>query len=76
MITIFGLDENVAESMTEVFGERIFNHKVSNSEGECTATLHDYAEIKFYNFDQSITVQLGSKKYIIESENYWRMELE
>lgn len=78
MITIIRLDEDVAQTMIKVYGERIFKTKEydgPDGKEESTVTLNENAELKYYNFDKSITIQLGSKKFLIDYEYYWRVEL-
>lgn len=80
MIEITGLAEHVYVSMISVFGEKIFEavFQDCNNEGkerEFNVLLNRNAAIKFYAFDSSICIDLGAKKYIIEKNDFYKVEL-
>ena len=75
MITIHQLSRKKAEEMKEELGNHIFKNISPYKDGDVIVSLCDYAEIKFYNFDNSVTIQLGAKKCLLENEDYWRIEL-
>ena len=72
MIEIFGLDEEVAEAMISVFGNRIFKFRDDTD----VVRLNDNVILKFHNFDSSVRVELGAKMFILEKDNYWRITIE
>lgn len=79
MIEIIGLSNVAYESMLTVFGERIFEGKWSeydDKERTFLVRLNKNAQIKFYGFESSICIDLGAKKYIIEKNDYYKVELE
>lgn len=82
MIEIIGLSEHVYVSMMSVFGDRIFegawpeHDSKEDEEKTFLVRLNKSAIIKFYGFDSSISVDLGAKKYIIEKNDYYKVELE
>lgn len=72
MIEIFELDEEVAEAMISVFGNRIFKFRDDTD----VVRLNDNVILKFHNFDSSVRVELGAKMFILEKDNYWRITIE
>lgn len=72
MIEIFGLDEEVAEAMISVFGNRIFKFRDDTD----VVRLNDNVILKCHNFDSSVRVELGAKMFILEKDNYWRIVVE
>ena len=82
MIEIIGLAEHDYESMKSDFGERIFEAQWAapynielDKEREHHVILNKNAQIKFFGFDSSICIDLGAKKYIIENNDYYKVEL-
>lgn len=74
---IIGLAEHIYLSMISVFGERIFEGAWPENESKTfLVRLNKNAQIKFYGFDSSICIDLGAKKYIIEKNDYYKVELE
>lgn len=73
---ILGLDVKVAEAMLSVFGEKIFKYRHNDIKDETTVTLNDNAILKCHAFDSSVRVELGAKMFILEKNDYWRIEIE
>lgn len=73
---IYGLDNDVAEAILNVFGNNIFKYRNSDVENTISAILNDNVILKHYGFDGSVKVELGAKMFILERDNYWRIVIE
>ena len=73
---IIDLDNEVAEAMVNVFGDNIFIYRVSTSDKTVLVLLNDNVILKCYGFDRSVRVELGSKIFILEREQYWRIAID
>lgn len=74
-MTIFRLDAGVARAMINELGGDIFRSKTDDGENTVTVTLSEYAILKCYGYDGTVIVDLGAKIFILERNNYWRIEL-
>ncbi len=73
---ILGLDEKVAEAMSDVFGDSIFKSKTYDGGDTVKVALSDYAILKYHGFDGSVRIDLGAKMFIMEKTEYWRIVIE
>ena len=75
MIRINSVSTRAVGEIRLNLGQRAINHVDNDHEGY-SITLNENAEIKFYNFDSGVTIQLGANKYLLNKTDYWRIELE